>query len=112
MKKKKKNNILWWIVGSVIVLVLLSIGFIIFGGRLKCEIEGGVYVKSSFGAYCNYPTTDAEQRCDDQNQCQGYCKYDPIVCTTTPCLQGKCSSQTKVGGCVDMMINGQKETLC
>lgn len=67
----------------------------------KCEAGGGKIVNGIIGEVCAMPTSDAGKACNDISECEGLCLSD-----------GKCSEWDNNFGCTDVLVEGEKVTIC
>lgn len=67
----------------------------------KCEAGGGKIVNGIIGEVCAMPTSDAGKACNDISECEGLCMGD-----------GKCSEWDNNFGCTDVLVEGEKVTIC
>ena len=67
----------------------------------KCEAVGGKIVNGIIGEVCAMPTSDSGKACNDISECEGLCMGD-----------GKCSEWDNNFGCTDVLVEGEKVTIC
>ena len=90
--------------GSSLVLVLVSCQKNYTRVNIddaKCEASGGKIVNGIIGEVCAMPTRDAGKACNDISECEGLCMSD-----------GKCSELDNNFGCTDVLVEGEKVTIC
>lgn len=67
----------------------------------KCRASGGKVVYGIIGEVCAMPTSDVGTVCNDISQCEGLCLSD-----------GKCSEWDNNFGCTDVLVEGERVTIC
>lgn len=101
------NKTLAFIVGGV-VLVIITLGYFGYSAyypKYSCKSKGGMFIEAKYSPsnkqYCILPTSDAEKKCTDSSQCEGFCMAPGGTKVGEPAV-GKCSDMTDANCTVEV----------
>ncbi|MCL4872376.1 MAG: hypothetical protein KJ063_25725 [Anaerolineae bacterium] len=82
--------------------------------REACEEAEGEWAKAPLSRqeYCNLPTSDGGQICQNSSQCEGTCIAKEVDDNASNEVIGECSSRNVIFGCFYLVEDGERQFRC